>query len=110
MMTYFYDDYEDFEPVTFKVAFSSDTAKRFMNELLKEHRFAFPTRQGYVSIKRVIYNPPATIVYWSDSSRTVVKANNEKFDKEKGLAMAIIKKVCGNNGNFNEIFKEYCND
>lgn len=58
-------------------------------------------------IVNVIFNEPATIVFWSDGTKTVVKAQNgEKFDKEKGLAMAIIKKSLGNKGSyFNEIKK-----
>lgn len=58
-------------------------------------------------IKNVIFNPPATIVFWADNSKTVVKSqNDEPFDPEKGLAMAIVKKCFGNQGNyFNEIKK-----
>lgn len=57
-------------------------------------------------IERVIFNDPATIVFWKDGSKTVVKASNEPFDEEKGLAMAIVKKVYGNKGNyFNQIKK-----
>lgn len=49
------------------------------------------------AIKRVIFNPPATIVYWSDCTKTVVKCNvNDVFDPEKGLAMAIAKRCVGN--------------
>lgn len=51
------------------------------------------------AIKRVIFNPPATIVYWSDCTKTVVKCNvNDIFDPEKGLAMAIAKRCAGNTG------------
>lgn len=62
---------------------------------------------GTPFIVDVIFNEPATIVFWSDGTKTVVKAQNgEKFDKEKGLAMAIIKKSLGNKGSyFNEIKK-----
>ena len=57
-------------------------------------------------IKDVIFNPPATIVFWTDGSKTVVKAENELFDPEKGLAMAFLKKSLGNKGNyFNEVKK-----
>ena len=58
-------------------------------------------------IENVIFNDPATIVFWSDHSKTVVKAKNEAFDKEKGLAMAISKKFCGNKGNYYNIFKKW---
>lgn len=51
------------------------------------------------AIKRVIFNPPATVVYWSDRTKTVVKCNvNDIFDPEKGLAMAIAKRYVGNTG------------
>lgn len=43
-------------------------------------------------VKRIIFNPPATIVFWQDGTKTVVKCQNgEEFDPEKGLAMAIVK-------------------
>lgn len=55
----------------------------------------------------VIFNDPATIVIWADGTKTVVKANGEKFDPEKGLAMAISKKVLGNKHNYYDIFKKH---
>lgn len=59
------------------------------------------------SIKNVIFNPPATIVFWSDGTKTVVKAKNEDFDPEKGLAMAISKKMLSNNGSYYNVFKKW---
>lgn len=58
-------------------------------------------------IKDVIFNDPATIVLWKDGSKTVVKAKDEKFDPEKGLAMAISKRVMGDKGNYYETFKKW---
>lgn len=61
-----------------------------------------------LTIKDVIFNAPATIVFWSDGTKTVVKAqNNEKYDREKGLAMAITKKFLGNQGNYYETIKKW---
>lgn len=68
-----------------------------------------------LKIKKVIFNNPATIVFWSDGTKTVVKAGaNDIFDPEKGLAMAISKKMLGNNytayGRFKKwLPKEYNN-
>lgn len=65
-------------------------------------------RKPYDPISRVIFNDPATIVFWKDGSKTVVKCGSgEQFDLEKGLAMAIVKKYFGNKGNYNNIFKKY---
>lgn len=59
------------------------------------------------SIKNVVFNDPATIVFWEDGSKTVVKAHNEVYDPEKGLAMAICKKVFGNQGNYFNVFSKW---
>ena len=56
-------------------------------------------------ITRVIFNDPATIVFWEDGTKTVVKAHDEEFDPEKGLAMAITKKALGNDSYYPEIKK-----
>jgi hypothetical protein len=57
-----------------------------------------------ITISKVIFNPPATIVFWKDGSKTVVKCQDgDVFDPEKGVAMAFMKKACGNTG-------KYCNE
>ena len=59
-------------------------------------------------IKEVIFNNPATVVLWTDGTKTVVKVSaEEEFDPEKGLAMAIAKKALGNSGNYFNIIKKY---
>lgn len=59
-------------------------------------------------IENVIFNNPATIVFWADGDKTVVKCQpGDTFNKELGLAMAICKKVYGNRGSYNEVFKEW---
>lgn len=59
-------------------------------------------------IKNVIFNPPATIVFWADGTKTVVKTQEgDIFDPEKGLAMAISKKALGNQGNYFNHFKKW---
>ena len=48
-------------------------------------------------ITRVLYNDPATVVFWNDGTKTVAKcAKEDKYSKETGLAMAILKKLLGN--------------
>lgn len=60
------------------------------------------------TIKKVIFNYPATIVLWSDESKTVVKCQDgDIYDPEKGLAMAISKKALGNKGNYCNEFKKW---
>lgn len=63
--------------------------------------------QDIPEIENVIFNDPATIVFWSDGTKTVVKTKNENFDREKGLAMAIAKKAFGNKGNYYNHIKKW---
>ena len=61
-------------------------------------------------IKNVIFSGPCTIVQWTDGDKTIVRCENEDFDKEKGLAMAIVKELFGTNkskSNYNDIFKKW---
>lgn len=67
-------------------------------------------QQMMFEIKKVIFNNPATIVFWADGTKTVVKAENEDFDPEKGLAMAIAKKALGNKGSYFNKIKRWTND
>lgn len=66
------------------------------------------TRRHIDNIKKVVFNDPATIVMWSDGSKTVVKCQpGDKYSEELGLAMCIAKKYYGNTGAYNDIFKRF---
>ena len=58
----------------------------------------------------VIFNEPATIIYWADGTKTVVKAIYDEFDPEKGLAMAIAKKALGNKGNYYNVIAKWMDE
>lgn len=56
----------------------------------------------------VIYNKPATIVFWSDGTKTVVKCGkHDKYTAETGLVMAIVKKLYGNTGRYYDIIRKW---
>lgn len=45
-------------------------------------------------IEKVIYNNPATIVFWKDGTKTVAKAQKgDRYNKKVGLMLNIIKKL-----------------
>ena len=59
-------------------------------------------------IKKVIFNDPATIVFWNDGSKTVTKCGEmDIYDPEKGLAMCFAKRLLGNEGNYYNVFKQW---
>lgn len=60
------------------------------------------------AIDRVIFHDPATIVYWADGTKTVVKCQDgDAYSKETGLALCFAKKALGNKGSYNDVFKQY---
>lgn len=57
-------------------------------------------------ISHTIYSPPATVVFWSDGTKTVAKcAPHEQYDREKGFAIACAKKLLGDG--YADAFKEF---
>lgn len=55
-------------------------------------------------IKRVIFNGPATIVFWLDGTKTVVKcAEGETNDKKTSILWAYAKKICGTSSHMNKV-------
>lgn len=80
-------------------------ADRVMEEATKKKE---ETNMTAASIKNVIFNPPATIVFWTDGSKTVAKCDvKDEFDPEKGLAMAIAKHCASNSDDFYKEIKTW---
>lgn len=50
-----------------------------------------------LTITKVIYNPPATIIIWNDGTKTMAKCDNEDtYSKEVGFMLCVMKKKYGN--------------
>ena len=75
----------------------------------KEHSANFTTKESadsYYIPKRIIYNDPATIVFWNDGTKTVVKkAEGETFNSYTAFCAALAKKTFGNNSTVNKIVR-----
>lgn len=79
--------------------------KTIVNEYDKRNMQMIASK--YFGIKQVIFSPPATIVMWADGTKTVVKAQNEDFDPEKGLAMAFARKALGNKHSYYDVIRKH---
>lgn len=56
--------------------------------------------------KRIIFNGPATIVFWKDGTKTVVKcADMEEYNRYNAFCAALAKKIFGTNSKINRIVK-----
>lgn len=60
-------------------------------------------------ITQVVYHDPATIVYFDDGDKVVVKTSpHDDYNPEAGLALCILKKMLGNNSaKFHKFFKTW---
>lgn len=91
-----------FQKQMYKIRKDTEMTKQIVNSVFGAKR---------LDIKKVIFNDPATIVMWADGTKTVVKCSeNDIFDPEKGLAMAITKKALGNQGNYHKVIKKWTKD
>ena len=90
------------------VAISKPVFQRMLNEcskarkdvhdyIQKDSKFtACLHRQFQFAPKEIIYNDAATIVYWSDGTKTVVKCNeNDEYSEYAGFVAAVAKKMYG---------------
>ena len=79
--------------------------------LKEEIQMKTKSKIAYNPINKVIFNDPATIVFWKDGTKTIVKRQEgAEFDPEKGLAMAICRHylcdICGLE-RYDGVFKKY---
>lgn len=78
-----------------------------MHTLSTGKAYMVPKGWRVPEIKDVKFEDPATIVFWGDGTKTVVRAQGEEYDPEKGLAMAISRKALGNEYGYYNTFKHW---
>ena len=62
------------------------------------------TEKDKFKISKVISRDPATIVFWEDGTKTVVKCQEgDTYDLEKGILYAVLRKVYGEGRNYTDI-------
>ena len=82
-------------------------------KISKQKQYKFPgavvdSKGNNIYIKEVIYSNPATIVLWSDKTKTICKAvEADTYNPEAGLAICILKKVLGNTA-VRDLFESWC--
>ncbi len=60
-----------------------------------------------LTIKKIMYKPPATIVFWNDGTKTVsVCEKGDTYNKELGFALCVLKKKYGNK-TVHEMLEQY---
>ena len=62
---------------------------------------------GYPKPKKIIRNGPATIIFWDDNTKTLVKRNEDcSDDPYLAFCAALAKKVYGNNSRVKKLIEE----
>ena len=90
------------------VAISKPVFQRMLNECSKARKDVHDYMQKDIKFtaglhrrfrfapKEIIYNDAATIVYWTDGTKTVVKCNeNDEYSEYAGFVAAVAKKMYG---------------
>lgn len=63
-------------------------------------------------IHKVIFNGPATIVIWTDGTKTVVKCmEGDAYSKEAGFALCVLKRILHNDSEaFHKAIRGWCKE
>lgn len=76
------------------------------DEKKDEKKEALNVPEDKYTPERIIYNDPATIVFWKDKTKTVVKRKKgEPFNEYYAFCAALAKKMFNNNSRVNKIVK-----
>lgn len=80
------------------------TAFSILEKSLQTNSNNFRINHHMFGISKVISHDPATIVFWKDGTKTVVKCQEgDTYDLEKGILYAIIRKVYGEGRNYTDV-------
>lgn len=75
--------------------------------IIAKGRMSLDDDKNPFGIKSVMFNGPATIVFWNDGTKTVVKcAEEEIYNKRTAIMWAIMKKAYGSSSRVNKVFDE----
>ena len=76
------------------------------NDIINSNKYK-KKRLIYLDIEKVIFNHPATIIFWTDGTKTIVKCSKDDvWDPEKGITMAITKKFFGDTKFIKKLIKD----
>ena len=81
-----------------------DIADYCKNDVLMTMKVAKTKNFYSLNVSKIIFNPPATIVFWEDGTKTVVKcAAEDEFNEYCGFLAALGKKVYENNNQIKKL-------
>lgn len=98
-------DPEYFKRSVEKMYIMNDIFKEYiMEDVMRTNEMLY--RYGLIPTK-IIYNPPATIVFWADGTKTVVKCCEEnEYNEYYGFLCALGKKMFGTNSYLKKLIDE----
>lgn len=84
----------------------NDTVKKYvMEDVMRTHEIF--CKSLVPNPTKIIYNPPATIVFWTDGTKTVVKCCEEdEYNEYYGFLCALGKKIFGTNRHLKKMIDE----
>lgn len=84
--------------------FPRDIADYCVNDVLMTMKAAETKNFYSLNVSKIIFNPPATIVFWEDGTKTVVEcAAEDEFSEYYGFLAALGKKVYENNSQIKKL-------
>lgn len=89
-----------------KNSYVKNSTPTYVSRIVNQHKY-FPTL-AEIPISRVTYSGNKTIVWFTDGTRCVVTcSSNDKYDRQTAIAYALIKRIFGKIGRYDENKKKF---
>lgn len=61
-----------------------------------------------IDVKNVIFNPPVTVVLWTDGTKTISRCSeDDSYEERTGFLVCVAKKLFGNGTRYRKVMKKF---
>lgn len=83
---------------------------RAINEETHRRMYNIYAKNVVATIDHVVFNGPATIIFWQDGSKTVLKCHEgDEYSAVTGFALCMLKGILGNQG-YHDLCEHWLDD
>ena len=101
------DDPAGLDEIPFCEKESCDGCPHYEEEAIDVEEEPDPLFWGVPDINKVIFSDPATVIFWADGEKTVVKcAEGQTYDRYSGFCAAVCKRLFGSSSAAKEVMED----
>ncbi len=101
-----YDYVQDIADCTYAVA--NNGILTAINDAVSNPCDEFMPKKSVCDVKNVIFNPPVTVVLWTDGTKTISRCSeDDSYEERTGFLVCVAKKFFGNGTRYRKVMKKF---